>query len=372
MTQPRAQIVQAALLDNFADEIMRRVQATLTAFLAKTKQADGSTVEQLVELDGEAEQSLLALLKPANPETKTIPRVDLRPQVEVYLAEGGRREQTTINVRRSIEWYLSLCEREGLAYDSRQAAASFKAWLQKRDIRPVTINVHLGRVSKFMKWAMAHFDAIDRDALAPVKLPKARSGKQPPTDKDKLVGLLAVMDPAVDSRCWALWILAYTGMRVNEACQLRLEDIRQVEGIWCFDVDGRADADVKPGEKQVKNDGSKRLVPVHSHLLELGLLEHIDRLRQDKQVALFSSWQSARPGKNGGRWLREYLGGRSTGSVHGVRRRVLTDLIRADVPELLANELLGHTPMKSEAATYYSGAALPKLKDAIEVLDYRS
>ena len=33
----------------------------------------------------------------------------------------------------------------------------------------------------------------------------------------------------------SLWAL-YSGARLNEICQLRFEDIKQQDGIWCFDI----------------------------------------------------------------------------------------------------------------------------------------
>ena len=82
---------------------------------------------------------------------------DLHAQVEVYLAEGGRRNAATMTeVRRTLDWFLACCDSQGLAYDSRQGAVAFKKSLAARGIEARTLNFHLGLVSQFLRSAVAH------------------------------------------------------------------------------------------------------------------------------------------------------------------------------------------------------------------------
>ncbi|WKA29344.1 tyrosine-type recombinase/integrase [Bradyrhizobium roseum] len=81
-----------------------------------------------------------------------------------------------------------------------------------------------------------------------------------------------VRKPKEDSKTaaakrWAPLIAAYTGCRIAEALQLRKEDIRNESGHYIFDLN--------PLAGSIKS-GSYRLVPVHQHLIELGLLSFID------------------------------------------------------------------------------------------------
>ena len=66
---------------------------------------------------------------------------------------------------------------------------------------------------------------------------------------------------------WLPLIAAYTGARREELAQLYIEDIHQYEGDSWFIriIDDRPD-------KSVKNDGSRREIPVHPDLIALGLL----------------------------------------------------------------------------------------------------
>lgn len=67
---------------------------------------------------------------------------------------------------------------------------------------------------------------------------------------------------------WTPLIALYSGARIEEICQLLISDIRDVEGIQCFDIKDDDDQSIKTG-------ASKRLIPVHPTLIALGLLEYI-------------------------------------------------------------------------------------------------
>lgn len=62
---------------------------------------------------------------------------------------------------------------------------------------------------------------------------------------------------------WAPLIAAYTGCRIAEALQLRRKDVREESGHYIFDLN--------PLAGSIKS-GTYRLVPVHQHLIDLGLL----------------------------------------------------------------------------------------------------
>lgn len=66
-------------------------------------------------------------------------------------------------------------------------------------------------------------------------------------------------------RFWISLISLFTGMRLNECCQLFAEDIYMLEGIPIIHV--RRDSN---GEKTLKNDGSERIIPIHPTLQQIG------------------------------------------------------------------------------------------------------
>ncbi|WP_316228281.1 hypothetical protein [Bradyrhizobium sp. SZCCHNR1039] len=66
---------------------------------------------------------------------------------------------------------------------------------------------------------------------------------------------------------WGPLIAAYTGCRIAEALQLRKEDVRRDSGHHVFDLN--------PLAGSIKS-GTYRLVPVHPHLIEMGLLSFVE------------------------------------------------------------------------------------------------
>lgn len=64
-----------------------------------------------------------------------------------------------------------------------------------------------------------------------------------------------------NARRWVPWLCAYSGVRVQEATQLRGDDIVQVDGIWAIRI--------RPDAGTQKNN-SARNVPLHLHLVDQG------------------------------------------------------------------------------------------------------
>ena len=49
----------------------------------------------------------------------------------------------------------------------------------------------------------------------------------------------------------------YSGMRLNEICSLRIENIREIEGVLCFEV------------TEGKTKSASRIIPVHSTIMDM-------------------------------------------------------------------------------------------------------
>jgi integrase len=88
---------------------------------------------------------------------------------------------------------------------------------------------------------------------------------------------------------WVPWIGAYSGARVSEICQLRREDVVEIDGIWCMKI--------MPEAGSVKTSGSERIIPVHPALEESGFLKFA---LQKKTGPIFSELSPDKFGKRGG------------------------------------------------------------------------
>ena len=171
-----------------------------------------------------------------------------------------------------------------------------------------------------------------------------------------------------DYQKWGPLIGLYTGARLGEIAQLRLDDIKQHEGIWCFDLN-------EEDGKQLKTAGSKRLVPVHSQLIEQGLLEHVEVMREQGREKLFPEFAYCPKngwGRNLGQWFNNRflvaLGIKTKELVfHSLRHTMITRLSQSDVPEPVVKALVGHAQEGVTQQHYFrEGYKLSQLRDAIE------
>lgn len=85
-----------------------------------------------------------------------------------------------------------------------------------------------------------------------------------------------------DGGRWGAIIGLYTGARVSEVGQLALADLTIEDGIPCLTI-------TDEGEGQsVKNEASRRTIPIHPDLLAVGLMERVEALRARGETRLFT------------------------------------------------------------------------------------
>jgi integrase len=80
---------------------------------------------------------------------------------------------------------------------------------------------------------------------------------------------------------WAALLGLYTGARVGEVAQIYLRDIVLEQNIWCVKLTVESDG------QSVKTEGSKRLVPLHPDIIDLGFVQYFESLRDAGEERLF-------------------------------------------------------------------------------------
>jgi integrase len=75
-------------------------------------------------------------------------------------------------------------------------------------------------------------------------------------------------------------IVAYTGSRMEEIAGLATDDIVRSDEHYGFSIQPHQ-------ERRIKNFQSERLLPLHEHLIELGLIEHQQRMQEKGEIYLF-------------------------------------------------------------------------------------
>ncbi|QZA78212.1 site-specific integrase [Deefgea tanakiae] len=169
---------------------------------------------------------------------------------------------------------------------------------------------------------------------------------------------------------WVPLLGLYAGLRLNEACQLLVADIAQHEGIWCFSVQEEADDD-----QSIKTEHSERLTPLHSKLIQLGLLDYVSS--QPKTERLFPELTWTEKNKWGGAtstWFGRYklrYGIDDPDKVfHSLRKNFNQSMKDNGVVEEIREAASGHAPTGVNSGIYANQTSLPMLKDAIEAVCY--
>lgn len=177
-----------------------------------------------------------------------------------------------------------------------------------------------------------------------------------------------------DHRFWLPLIGMFTGARLNELCQLRLEDVKVVDGIWCFWIAGE-------GDKTVKTDAANRLVPLHPELHRLGLVDYVEALRRRGEKQLFpeiekgaGGYASDKPTKWFARFLRKTLGAETVEREHLVFhsfRHTVKDAMReAGIDERMQDALIGHEN-KHVSSVYGKGYGARRRFEELSKICYR-
>jgi integrase len=191
---------------------------------------------------------------------------------------------------------------------------------------------------------------------------------------DKLPREIPKKHTAESALPWVALIALYTGMRLEEIAQLTTADVREVAAngatVWVIDVHNG-------GENKLKNETSARLIPVHSELDRLGLLDYVKALKAGPLFPGLTRRES-KGGKVGARveeLFRKKLVTlklkRDGLCFHSFRHTVAGRLDAAGVPQSDAARILGHAVAGMSYGTYsQAGPGLKRVAAVVEEIKY--
>jgi integrase len=197
---------------------------------------------------------------------------------------------------------------------------------------------------------------------------------------------------------WLPLLAAYTGARQNELCQLNINHIKESDdSIWYIDITDEEEggSKKKSKDKSLKSDAAKRLVPIHSKLIELGFLDFVKEERTGPYAhMLFSTGltqsKTGKWNKNASKWFngygvddsiqsergtkgyKQHCGFTSnTGKVfHSFRKSFATNLYNQEANMEELSKLIGHESGFKTTHIYIKERKLARTKEYIEKLEY--
>ena len=239
-------------------------------------------------------------------------------------------------------------------------------------ISTTTLNKHLTWLSSFYEWSMNH----GYSNINPFKGMKLKKEVSPRDERDRFSELelkkifrkenyihFTKIEEGRYELYWCPLISCFSGMRMGEITQLYFENITEIKGShrkkrWCIDIiDKRTD-------QHLKTKSSRRIVPIHDTLLDLGFIDFIKLLKKKdpNRERLFQElkYKGGNYNQNLSRWFNtRYLPslGLKTNkkNFHSYRHSVSDHLKQKGIEPHFINELLGHSSGNIDLDRYGKG-----------------
>jgi integrase len=255
----------------------------------------------------------------------------------------------------------------------RKHLVAFKDALLAENKSPATVSKALAAVKSVLSFGINN-GLLQTNAAVGVKVARKSSGTNGddrvlPYTVEEARAILEAASKLTDHARLLPWIAAYSGMRLQEAGGLRIEDVRQVDRVWCFCIE---DTEVR----RIKTASSRRLVPVSPVLIEeAGLLAYRDQQKAKGETRLFPDVTADRHAIIGaayskwyGRWARKIVEDRRK-VFHSWRHLVEDRLRDAGVPEDQRDSILGHSSSRM-GRRYGQGFSVAVLLEAVKRIRY--
>jgi integrase len=257
-------------------------------------------------------------------------------------------------------------------------------------MKPVTANGHLNKLSTLLRWAERE-EYIDRNPAIGLSVAAPAINRREARKSFTSGQLNAIFQAPIYTGCindersyskagtnhprrgrfWLPIISLFHGLRLNEAAQLQIEDIREQHGVDVILV--------RPGEgKMLKSAAASRLVPVHPEATRIGFLRHVSEMKQAGEIWLFPELPTDRRGYRSDafqKWFSRFLDSihakePKAGSFHCFRHTWRDALREANTPEERVNALGGWAGNGGMSSLYGTGLRADTLLQEISKVEY--
>jgi len=297
--------------------------------------------------------------------------------------ESKPRSSDAINTcMRALLLYEEQSANPPLHLLTRAQGDSFRAWLQQpeRKTSSKTAYDRFTWVKTLLKYAYRDLEVIDRHPWEGIELFKETTNQRRPWSQAELQTLLGqelfqkYMLPkdwraGIDAAYWIPLLGLYTGARLSELAQLRINDISATNEIPVISISNLG------MNQRVKTSASIRIIPIHSELIQLGLLEYVNKTKEKSGDSLWPDLKQRKdkPGGYFSNWFGEYrksIGLEGYPDFHCFRHTVRSQLSEAEVPEHVIDSILGHEIRGSTGTKVYTHRTIDTLKKAIEKIKF--
>ena len=358
------------------------------------------------ELSNQLSQQVLSVPTPTSTEIETSNQltkhqnIPLSVVIEKFIDEKGSIRTTSVKeIRHSLTLLIEEFGDIPIGGMRREMTSKFKGHIMKiprnrnknpqyRDldfhklvelnvkdvISTTTVNKHLSWCSSFYEWSINH----GYSNINPFKGLKLKRKVSPRDERDRFTELelkkifgkenyihFTNIEKGRYELYWVPLIGVFSGLRLGEITSLYLDNIKEISGNhrekrWCFDIVEEPD---RP-DKHLKTLSSRRIVPIHDTLINLGFIEFIELLRKKdphrKRLFQELPYRDGNYNQNVSRFINNrYLPnlGLKTDkkNFHSFRHTVTDHLKQKGVEPHFVNELLGHSSGNIDLDRYGKG-----------------
>lgn len=299
--------------------------------------------------------------------------------MDAYLEEKKRDNapQTIVEKGRTYKDFLDIFGDLDLNLYTKGEMVQWKTADLKRGLGTNRINKRLGQMNDLFKWSIAH-GHYTAHPTSPVDglfiSSKGKLGAQvehyEPFSNDELAAIFSSTYPEEmpkPDHYWLPIVALFTGARREEIASLKASNVKKVDGVSCFLIEGGKTAD------------ARRVVPVHSQLEGLGFMKYAQHLQSMGQELLFPYLNDGANGrgKNAGRQFAKLLDKRQIKDerkvFHSFRHTLITRLHATGANPAHVMQITGHrgeTAQSVHFQTYTHDVGLKALADTLEKLAY--
>ncbi|GAB4265774.1 MAG: hypothetical protein Kow0065_16560 [Methylomicrobium sp.] len=241
-----------------------------------------------------------------------------------------------------------------------------------------TVRSNMMRIGAFFSWAKDHgfIDQNPFERLAPQKKRVKASSMRDIFEHNDLKIIFesqeyknGFLHGSNDWKYWIPIIGLYTGMRLEEICRMRVD--------WFTIEDSIPTLEIKPDDDwNAKTEAGLRSFAIHPKLIELGLLDLVERQRLNGKDRIFDELTLQRDGYGArvSKWFARYLERlgikNEKKTFHSLRHTFLNELKQRGVALEVRESIAGHEN-KSQSESRYGKAYRSKITfDAVSLADF--
>lgn len=303
----------------------------------------------------------------------------LQAMIEPWMVRQKPKESSIREFKRSAQRFSELHPKLLLEDIEAIHIVEFRDHLSSKGLSPASVEKSMNVIKALLNIAVER-NVIKFNPASRVKPPKAtvrEQDRRQPFDTNQLNMLFS--SPAyVGGKVsgggkgpvayWLPLMGLFTGARIEELCQLRLEDILEEDGVPYIFIRR------KHKDQDTKTDSSVRRVPIHAELIRLGFFRYVEIQKERKREWLFHQLVPDVHGDRSGNWskwfhryLREQVGIHDKTVVfHSFRHTFKATCRECSITEEIHDALTGHT--NGSVGRSYGGSLFPlrPLSEAIK------